>query len=140
MLNQSGIHEPACALVFCVVSKPPAVTVLILGNMNSSNSLSTIVSTCVIQSLEFSDDDALSPEKIIKFCDQALQQIAADEELHHATRILSTAANSVKHTLRIYLKKCKSMVFELPEELKDLDIKDDDNWKKIKEWETEWLN
>ena len=140
MLNQSGIHESACALVFCVASEPPAATVSILGNMTGSNSVSAIVSTRVISRLEFSDDDAMSPEMIVKYCDQALQQIAADEELHRATRILNTMANSVKRTLRIFLKKRKSMVFELPEELKDLDIKDDDNWKKIKEWETEWLN
>jgi hypothetical protein len=112
--------------------------------MNGSNSLSAIVSTRVIQSLEFSDDDALSPEMIVKYCDQALQQIAADEELHRATRILNTMANSVKRTLRIFLNKRKNLAFELPPELRDLDLKDkkngDDNWKKIKEWETEWLN
>ena len=76
--------------------------------------------------------------------EQALQQIAADEDLHRATRILNTIANSVKHTLKIYLKKHKSMVFELPDELKDLDLKDEKNgeanWKRIKEWETDWLN
>jgi len=130
-------------LVSCVASEPTAATVSILGNMNGSNSLSAIVSTRVIQSLEFSDDDALSPEMIVKYCDQALQQIAADEELHRATRILNTMANSVKRTLKIFLKKRKNLEFELPPELKDLDLKDkkngDDNWKKIKEWETEWL-
>ena len=143
MLNQSGIHESAWQLVSCVASEPTAATVSILGNMNGSNSLSAIVSTCVIQSLEFSDDDALSPEKIVKYCDQALQVIAADEELHRATRILNTMANSVKRTLRIFLNKRKNLAFELPPELRDLDLKDkkngDDNWKKIKEWETEWL-
>ena len=50
---------------------------------------------------------------------------------------------AVKRTLKIYLKKRKNLVFELPVELRDLDLKDkkngDDNWKKIKEWETEWL-
>ena len=111
--------------------------------MNGSNSVSAIVSTRVIQSLEFSDDDALSPEKIVKYCDQALQVIAADEELHRATRILNTIANSVKRTLKIYLKKRKNMAFELPEELKDLDLKDethgDANWQKVKEWKTDWL-
>ena len=36
------------------------------------------------------------------------------------------------------------MVFELPEELRGLDLKDEKNgeanWKRIKDWETEWLN
>ena len=114
MLNQSGIHESACALVFCVASKPPAATVSILGNMNGSNSVSAIVSTRVIKQLQFSDDDALSPEKIVRYCDEALQQIAADEELHRATRILNTIANSVKRTLKIYLKNRKNLAFELP--------------------------
>ena len=111
--------------------------------MNGSNSVSAIVSMRIIKHLQFSDDDALSPEKIVRYCDEALQQIAADEELHRATRILNTIANSVKRTLKIYLKNRKTLAFELPPELRDLDLKDekngDANWKKIKDWETEWL-
>ena len=106
--------------------------------MNGSHS--AIVSTRVIKSLDISADDVLSPEKIVKYCDEALQVIAADEELHRATRIFKTITNSVKRTLKIYLKKRKSMAFELPEELKDLDFKDekhgDANWQKA--WSTGW--
>ena len=75
----------------------------------------------VITSLDISADNDLSPEKIAKYCNGALQVIAADEELHCVTQIFSTITISVKCTLKIYLKKCKNMVFELPEELKDLD-------------------
>ena len=141
MLSRSGMHESACALVFCVASESPAATVFILGNMNGSHS--AIVSTRVIKSLDISADDVLSPEKIVKYCDEALQVIAADEELHRATRIFNTIAISVKCTLKIYLKKRKNLAFELPEELKDLDFKDEEhgdaNWHKVKEWETDRL-
>ena len=58
--------------------------------------------------------------------------------MHRATRILNTVANSVKHTLKIYLNKRKNLAFELPPDLKDKK-NGDDNWKKIKEWGTEWL-
>ena len=36
------------------------------------------------------------------------------------------------------------MVFKYPDDLKDLDLKDetsgDANWKRLKEWELEWLH
>ena len=103
----------------------------------NGNNFSAIVFTRVIKSLNISADDDLSPEKIVKYCNEALQVIAADEVLHRATRILNTIANSVKCTLKIYLKKRKNLAFELPEELKVLDLKDethgDANWQKVKE-------
>ena len=80
----------------------------------AANNFSAIVSTRAIKSLDISDDDELSPEKIVKYCDEALQVAESDEDLHKCTRIFNTTANSVKRTLKIFLKKRKNLVFELP--------------------------
>ena len=31
------------------------------------------------------------------------------------------------------------MVCELPDDLKDPDLSEDDNWKKVQDWELDWL-
>ena len=105
----------------------------------SATNYTALVSTQVIRKLELAEDFSISPEQIVKYCDDALQVAEANEELHRATRIFNTMTSAVKRTLKIYLKKRKNMVFELPEDLKDLDLTDDDNWKKVQDWELDWL-
>ena len=106
--------------------------------MTGNSNFSAPVSTQAIKTLEISDGDDLSPEKILEYCDEVLQVAETNEELHRATRIFDMISNSAKRTLKIYLKKRKKMVFEYPEDL-DLDFKDETNgianWKKVKEWE-----
>ena len=92
--------------------------------IGSSKLYYSVVSTQVIKTLELTDDHELSPNQIVKYCDEALQVAEANEELHRATRIFNTNTNAVKRTLKIYLSKCKKMVFELPSEI-SLDFTDE---------------
>ena len=54
--------------------------------MTGSNNFSAIVSTQLIKPLDVSEGDDLSPEQIVKYCDEALQVAESNEELHGATR------------------------------------------------------
>ena len=98
----------------------------------SATNCTAVVSTQVIKKLELAEDFSISPEQIVKYCDDALQVAKANEELHTATRIFDTMTSAVKRTLKICLKKRKNMAFKLPDNLKDLDLADDDNWKKVR--------
>ena len=73
----------------------------------SSSNYTALVSTQVIRTLELTDDDELSLEQIVKYCDDALQVAEANEELHRATRIFNTIINAVKRTLKIYLSEAQ---------------------------------
>ena len=78
--------------------------------MAGNSNFSAIVATHLIKSLDISEGDDLSPEKIVKYCDAAFQVAESNEELHRATRIFNTISNSAKRTLKIFRKKRRSMV------------------------------
>ena len=126
-------------------SLPAATPALVATRpiMPGSTNFSAFVSTQVIKAPNVPEGDGLSPEKTVKYCDVALQVAESNEELHQATRIFNIVFNSATRTLKIHLKKRRSMAFEYPEDLKDLDLKDatngDTNRKRLKEWKLEWL-
>ena len=105
----------------------------------SATSCTPPISTQIIRKLELAENLSISPGQTAKNCDDALQVAEADEELHRATQIFKTITNTAKCTLKIYLTKRKRTVFELPDNLKDPDVSDTDNWKQAQDWELDRL-